>query len=105
MSEAKSRREFQGGYVAPLESFPAEEIKDIRKSTGLTQWLFAQYMGVSVKTVEAREAERNTPNGTACRMPAITKANPAFPSEMKIVEITPPKTERKEKNSIQNSKN
>mgnify|MGYP004644011931 FL=1 len=105
MSEAKSRREFQGGYVAPLESFSAEEIKEIRKSTGLTQWLFAQYMGVSVKTVEAREAGRNAPNGTACRMPAITKANPAFPSEMKIVEITPPKTERKEKNSIQNSNN
>lgn len=93
------------GYVAPLESFSAEEIKEIRKSTGLTQWLFAQYMGVSVKTVEAWEAGRNTPNGTACRMLAITKANPAFPSEMKIVEITPPKTERKEKNSIQNSKN
>ena len=53
-------------------------------------------MGVSVKTVEAWEAGRNTPNGTACRMLAITKANPAFPSEMKIVEITPPKTERKE---------
>ena len=28
-------------YVAPLESFSAEEIKEIRKSTGLTQWLFA----------------------------------------------------------------
>ena len=93
------------GYVASLENFSAEEIKEIRKSTGLTQWLFAQYMGVSAKTVEAREAGRNAPNGTACRMPAITKANPAFPSEMKIVEITPPKTERKEKNSIQNSKN
>ena len=49
------------GYVAPLEKFSAEEIKEILKSTGLTQWLFAQYMGVSVKTVEAREAGRNAP--------------------------------------------
>ena len=52
-------------------------------------------MGESVKTVEAREAGRNAPNGTAFRMPAITKVNLAFPSEMKIVEITPLKTERK----------
>lgn len=83
------------GYVAPLEKFTAEEIKEIRKSTGLTQWLFAKYMGVSVKTVEAWEAGRNAPNGTACRMLAITKANPAFPSEMKIIDITPPRSERK----------
>lgn len=83
------------GYVAPLEKFTAEEIKEIRKSTGLTQWLFAKYMGVSVKTVEAWEAGRNAPNGTACRMLAITKANPAFPSEMKIIDITPPRSRRK----------
>lgn len=89
------------GYIAPLESFTADEIKEIRKSTGLTQWLFAQYMGVSVKTVEAWEAGRNSPNGTACRMLALTKANPAFPSEMKIVDITPPKSERKSPKEIE----
>lgn len=36
--------------VEPVEKFEAEEIRLIRKETGLTQVLFAKYMGVSVKT-------------------------------------------------------
>ena len=39
--------------VMPLETFTSSEIKEIRNQTGLTQALFAKYMGVSVKTVEA----------------------------------------------------
>lgn len=38
--------------ITPLEEFSATEIKEIRKSTGLTQVLFANYLGVSLKTVE-----------------------------------------------------
>lgn len=85
------------GCVAPLPSFSAQEIKEIREATGLTQWLFAQYMGVSVKTVEAWEAGRNAPNGTACRMLALTKSNPNFPSEANIVNISARRNEKKAK--------
>ena len=38
--------------VEPIESFKPEDIRSIRKETGLTQILFAKFMGVSVKTVE-----------------------------------------------------
>ena len=54
--------------VEPVESFKPDEIRSIRNSTGLTQIMFAKYMGVSVKTVEAWEAGTNCPNGAASRI-------------------------------------
>ncbi len=71
--------------IAPLDTFTSSEIKEIRNNTGLTQALFAQYMGVSVKTVEAWEAGRNQPDGAARRLLAITRANPSFPTTSGIV--------------------
>ena len=71
--------------VTPLETFTASEIKDIRKSAELTQSLFAKYLGVSLKTVEAWESGRNQPNGAACRMLSITKKDPQFPKKSGII--------------------
>ena len=71
--------------IAPVDVFSPSEIKDIRNKTGLTQVLFAKYMGVSVKTVEAWEAGRNHPEGAACRLLSITKNDPAFPQRSGIV--------------------
>lgn len=45
-----------------------QEIKNIRLSNHMTQRLFAQFMGVSVKTVEAWESGKNTPSGSASRL-------------------------------------
>ncbi len=47
--------------ITPLEEFTPDEIIKIRTETGLTQVLFAPYMGVSSKTVEAWEAGVNHP--------------------------------------------
>ena len=71
--------------VTPVEAFSASDIKDIRKSTGLTQGLFAEYLGVSPKTVEAWEAGRNQPGGAACRMLSLTKKDPQFPRNSGII--------------------
>ncbi|MBQ8229065.1 MAG: helix-turn-helix domain-containing protein [Clostridia bacterium] len=71
--------------ILPLETFSSQEIKEIRNSTGLTQVLFAKYMGVSVKTVEAWEAGRNHPDGAACRLLTITRHNPNFPRTSGII--------------------
>ena len=71
--------------VAPVDVFTPSEIKSIRNSTGLTQNLFAKYMGVSVKTVEAWESGRNHPEGAACRLLALTRNDPAFPVHSGIV--------------------
>ena len=71
--------------IVPVEKYQADEIKRIRNSTGLTQRSFAEYMGVSQKTVEAWEAGRNHPEGAACRLLALTKADPQFPQKAGIV--------------------
>ena len=71
--------------VEPIENFRPEEIRSIRMETGLTQILFAKYMGVSVKTVEAWEAGRNHPEGAACRLLSMTRNDPTFPRKSGIV--------------------
>ncbi len=71
--------------ITPVEEFTANDIKSIRKSAGLTQVLFAKYLGVSLKTVEAWEAGRNQPNGAACRMLSLTKKDPQFPRNSGII--------------------
>jgi putative transcriptional regulator len=73
--------------IRPVESFRSEEIRAIRKNTGMTQVLFAKYMGVSVKTVEAWEAGRNHPEGTACRLLSMTQKDPLFPQKSGIVSM------------------
>ena len=71
--------------VAPVEVFTPGEIKEIRNKTGLTQVLFAKFMGVSVKSVEAWEAGRNHPEDAACRLLSLTREDPMFPQRSGIV--------------------
>ncbi len=71
--------------VIPVDSFSPSDIKEIRAETGLTQNMFAKYMGVSVKTVEAWEAGRNHPDGAACRLLSLTRRDPLFPQRSGIV--------------------
>ncbi len=54
--------------VEPIKVYGAEEVRKIRNSTGLSQKIFASYMGVSDKTVEAWEAGTNHPSGAASRL-------------------------------------
>lgn len=54
--------------IMPIKQYGAKEVQNIRKKTGLSQRLFAGYMGVSTKTVEAWEAGTNKPSGTASRI-------------------------------------
>lgn len=54
--------------IQPVKKYDSSQIKQIRVSVGMTQALFADYMGVSAKTVEAWEKGTNRPTGTACRL-------------------------------------
>ena len=54
--------------IQPVKKYNNMQIKKIRTSVGMTQNLFANYMGVSSKTVEAWEKGTNHPTGTACRL-------------------------------------
>jgi putative transcriptional regulator len=63
-------------YIPPVSEFKGKEIKIIRTYINLTQKLFARALGVSVKTVEAWEANRNIPDGPAQRILFALKNNP-----------------------------
>lgn len=71
--------------IRPITHYQADEIRSIRVNTGLTQVAFAEFMGVSVKTVEAWESGRNKPIGSACRLLYLTKADPSFPQKTGII--------------------
>ena len=54
--------------IAPVKKYSNDEIKAIRNKAGMTQAVFANYMGVSKKTVEAWELGRTHPTGPAYRL-------------------------------------
>ena len=54
--------------VSPLNTYSADKVKDIRIHNNMTQRLFAEALGVSIKTVEAWESGKNIPSGCARRM-------------------------------------
>ena len=54
--------------IMPVKKYTNEEIRSIRNKSGMTQSVFANYMGVSKKTVEAWETGRTHPTGPAYRL-------------------------------------
>ena len=54
--------------IQPVKKYDNVQIKRIRSKVGMTQVLFADYIGVSCKTVEAWEKGTNRPKGAACRL-------------------------------------
>ena len=74
--------------IVPVKEYAADEIKAIRKSTGLSQKLFAGYMGVSDKTVEAWESGKNRPSGTASRLLTMMEMNAELTKEFPFVQVT-----------------
>ena len=54
--------------IDPVKRYSNDEIKAIRNKAGMTQAVFANYMGVSKKTVEAWELGRTHPTGPAYRL-------------------------------------
>ncbi len=50
------------------KSYDAKRVLKARKTLGLSQMLFARFLGVSVKTVRAWEQGTNIPQEIACRL-------------------------------------
>jgi len=64
--------------IKPVTAFNTNDIKRIRKKTGLSQVMFAGSLGVSPKTVEAWENGRNKPEGASRRLLEIVRDDPGF---------------------------
>lgn len=84
-NEGKIKARTNTMSIEPVPDFEAAEIKSIRNELGMTQVLFAGFMGVSTKTVEAWESGRNMPNGPARRILTMLKADPALPQRLNII--------------------
>ncbi len=54
--------------IMPVKKYSKDEIRAIRNHAGMTQSTFANYLGVSKKTVEAWENGRTHPTGPAYRL-------------------------------------
>lgn len=61
--------------INPVKKYNCDEIREIRNEAGMTQTVFAKYMGVSKKTVEAWECGRTHPTGPAFRLLDILNSN------------------------------
>jgi len=71
--------------VSPVPEYNAVKIKKIRESLNLSQMIFAEAMGVSVKTIEAWESGRNKPQGPASRFLQLLEQDNRFLEEHQIL--------------------
>ena len=82
-SEKKLKRNVV--HVEPIKEYNAEQVKRIRINTGMSQNVFASYMGVSCKTVEAWESGKNHPSGVASRLLHMMEMNSNLIEEFPFV--------------------
>lgn len=71
MDDAKNGNATLKKHIVKIEKvkiYKPEDVKRIRQETGMSQRIFASYLGVSNKTVEAWEAGTNHPSGAASRI-------------------------------------
>ena len=61
--------------IDPVMEYAKEQIRQIRLNAQMTQHVFADYLGVSVKTVEAWERGRTHTTGPACRLLSMLSNN------------------------------
>jgi putative transcriptional regulator len=62
--------------VSPIKEYQPHEIKAIREQNQYSQSFFGEYLGVSLKTVQAWEAGTNKPTGTALRIFQVLEKDP-----------------------------
>ena len=61
----------------PIKNWKPKKIAELRESLGASQFIFATFLGVSVKTVHAWEQGINKPSGIACRFLSEMQHDPA----------------------------
>ena len=61
--------------IDPVVKLNKDQIREIRMRAQMTQTVFANYLGVSVKTVEAWERGRTHPTGPAFRLMSFLAQN------------------------------
>ncbi len=73
--------------ISPVPKYDASKIRQIRLSLNLSQMIFAEALGVSVKTVEAWESGRNKPQGPASRFLQLLEMDSNLLEEHQILSV------------------
>ena len=71
--------------IDPLKTYSKDNIKQIRKNTGMSQSVFAETIGVSKKTIEAWEAGTSSPQGSSRRILELFEKHSDFAIRMGLV--------------------
>ena len=61
--------------IDPVNELDKDQIREIRMQAQMTQHVFADFLGVSVKTVEAWESGRTHPTGPSYRLMSFLANN------------------------------
>ena len=79
LSHAKGKRELRT-TVLPVPPAPmkAAEVKKLRERVRASQSVFAHYLNVSTKLVQAWESHRRIPEGAALKLLRVAQSNPAL---------------------------
>ncbi len=73
--------------IEKVPRYQSKQIKEIRNKLNLTQAVFAEILGVSIKTVEAWESGKNVPNGPAQRILDLLNKEKDFLEKHKILQV------------------
>lgn len=66
-------REFDASCLAPVKSFKASQIKQIRQKNHVSQPVFAIYLNTSESTVEKWETGAKQPSGMALKLLSVVE--------------------------------
>jgi putative transcriptional regulator len=79
LAHAKGKRELRTTALPPSpRPVDAGGIRRLRKRLKMSQAVFARYLNVSTKLVQAWEADRRTPDGPALLLVRLVERNPAL---------------------------
>ncbi len=79
LEHARGKQELRTTVLpGPPELMVAKEIRAFREQVNASQSVFAHYLNVSTKLVQAWESNRRRPEGAALRLLELAKRDPQF---------------------------
>lgn len=87
-NEGKIKLKTTAVEIEPPPKCDAKVVKKLRAELKLSQSAFANVLGVSKKTIEAWEAGRNIPSGSACRLLELITKDKGILERERILVVT-----------------
>jgi putative transcriptional regulator len=78
LEHAEGKRELRTTVLIKTEPMSKDEVRELREELKASQAVFANYLNVSPKSVQAWEQGIGKPTGAALRLLRIAQKNPAI---------------------------